>query len=426
MAVPQPIHNPVPHMFDLRLALSHGRKRIGLLIGAGAPTALRANHSSHVACGDRPLIPDVAGLTKDVIDAATDEHRRTIDKLVKSLNASGVPVNVETILTRVRMLAQSIGEEEVHGLSGDGYEQLGTWICRRIGDCVQAELPPSPNPFSELVTWISGTYREHAVEIFTPNYDLLLEEAFERAQVPYFDGFSGAHRPFFDAASVLSEVVSPSSEQFPPRWSRIWKLHGSLGWSMSDGRVVRTGQREATELIYPEHLKYEQIRKLPYVALFERFYEFLTTPDTLLICTGFSFRDPHICAVLDESLAANGHTSVLAFQFETLDKELAAVELAQHRPNMSVYARNGAIINGIAGDWQLGELPNDDWQNIVKTFWRSDSADHAAEFMLGDFKNLARFLALARSSRLAPEQQDIPGLDAMDQGDLAAAGPHHA
>ena len=309
------------------------------------------------------------------------------------------------------MLAQSIGSETVHGLTGPGFDELAKRICEHIGERVRVSLPPSPNPFVELVSWITGTHREHAVEIFTPNYDLMLEEAFERMQVPYFDGFSGAHRPFFDAVSVLADIASAPSEQFPARWSRIWKVHGSLGWSMSDGVVIRTGQREATELIYPAHLKYDQVRKLPYVALFERLHQFLTTPDTLLICTGFSFRDPHICAVLDESLTANRHTAILAFQFGALAEEEGAAKLAFHRPNMSVYARDGAIINGVAGDWQPGELPSDDWRTIVQTFWRDQSETGAAAFLLGDFSSLARFLALTHSRRLSLDDAMVHSLD---------------
>ena len=154
------------------------------------------------------------------------------------------------------------------------------------------------------------------MEVFTPNYDLLVEEAFERARVPYYDGFSGSHRPFFDAASV-------STDELPARWSRLWKLHGSLGWAILDGTVVRTGERGATELIYPYHLKYDQVTRLPYSALFERLRQFLLIPDTVLICTGFSFLDSHICAVLEEALAANAHTAVYAFQYRVLCEEAA-------------------------------------------------------------------------------------------------------
>lgn len=189
-------------------------------------------------------------------------------------------------------------------------------------------LPGEENPYSELVSWIAGTQREHAVEIFTPNYDLLIEEAFERARMPYFDGFTGAHQLFFDPVSISTDVL-------PKRWSRLWKLHGSLGWDVRNDLIVRTGQRNATKLIYPDHLKYDEIRRLPYTALFDRLREFLATPDSLLLCSGFSFFDSHICAVLDEGLIANSHTAIFAFQYKTLKDEALATKFALKHPNLS-------------------------------------------------------------------------------------------
>lgn len=397
------LHNPDRYMADLRQILSQGRKRIGILIGAGAPTAIRVDDDNRIVeDGGHPLIPDVAGLTDAVVSALTEGDRNIVEILKNELDES---VNIETILTKIRRLAQAIGNSAVHGLNGDQYEELGRKVCAKIGEEVDSHLPEDPNPYSELVSWISGTQREHSIEVFTPNYDLLLEEAFERARVAYFDGFTGSHSPFFDPASV-------SSDELPARWSRLWKLHGSLGWKISEIAVVRTGQRNATELIYPDHLKYDQVTRLPYSALFERLRRFLTTPDTLLICSGFSFLDAHICAVLDEALSANAHTAILAFQYRGLEDESSAVKLARSRPNMSVYARDGAVINGVAGRWQPGQLPNEEWEEIRRTFWKSASHDKPAEFLLGDFAKLAQFLALTQAqkilaSRLKRDEEDI-------------------
>ena len=393
------LHNPDRYMADLRQILSQGRKRIGILIGAGAPTAIRVDEDNQITeNGGHPLIPDVAGLTDAVVSALHEDDQEIIGVLK---NEIGEPVNIESILTKIRRLSQAIGSSTVHGLNGGQYQELGQRICKRIGEEVNSHLPDASNPFSELVSWISGTQREYSVEVFTPNYDLLLEEAFERARVAYFDGFTGSRSPFFDPASV-------SSDELPARWSRLWKLHGSLGWKISEDTVVRTGQRDATELIYPDHLKYDQITRLPYSALFERLRRFLTTPDTLLMCSGFSFLDAHICAVLDEALSANAHTAILAFQYRTLEDENSAVELARSRPNMSVYARDGAVISGVAGRWQPGQPPNEEWEEIRRTFWRNASRGRAAEFLLGDFAKLAQFLALTQARKiltLVPDQE---------------------
>ena len=387
------IHNPDRYMIDLRQILSQGRKRIGLLIGAGAPVSIKVNNGGKLDDTGDPLIPDVEKLTAKVQNELTVDEKAIIDALRPQLG--GKP-NIETILTQVRQLSQVIGTEKVHGYNGEEYKALAGKICASIGKIVAPELPKDPNPYTELVSWIGGTHREHPVEIFTPNYDLLIEEAFERAKLPYFDGFSGAHRPFFDPASISEDVL-------PARWSRLWKIHGSLGWEASSDTIIRTGSRAATTLIYPDHLKYDQITRQPYSAFFEHLRKFLTTPDSLMLCTGFSFCDAHIASVLDEALAANKHTATIAFQFKSICESEAAVKIAQRRPNLSVYAQDGAVICGVPGEWRLGESPSNEWENIRGTFWR---AGHPGEFLLGDFAKLARFFALTQTSDFRNESEE--------------------
>jgi hypothetical protein len=387
------IHNPDRYMVDLRQILSQGRKRIGLLIGAGAPVSVKVNAEGKLDELGNALIPDVTGLTTAVIGSLESGNSEVIDTLLPEL---GKNPNIETILTRVRRLSQAIGKAQVHGFNGDGYSALAEKICEKIGTIVAAILPQEPNSFTELVSWIGGTHREHPIEIFTPNYDLLIEEAFERLKLPYFDGFSGSYRPFFDAASI-------SGDHLPARWSRLWKIHGSLGWEVNEDSVIRTGSRTATKLIYPDHLKYDQITRLPYSAFFERLRKFLTTPDSLLLCTGFSFVDAHISSVLDEALAANKHTAILAFQFRKLSEEQSAIKLALRRPNLSVYARDGAVISGLQGKWQPGQPPTEEWENIRRTFWHCESPGIDGEFLLGDFRKLARFFALTQALEFSSE-----------------------
>ena len=213
--------------------------------------------------------------------------------------------------------------------------------------------------------------------------------------------FSGSHKPFFDPTTI-------SSDNLPARWSRLWKIHGSLGWDVQDGNIIRTGSRDATSLIYPDHLKYDRIEKQPYTAMFERLKSFLNTPDSLLLCTGFSFLDSHISAILDEALASNTHTAIMAFQFRTLTEETSAKQLAIRRRNLSVYARDGGVIFGIEGKWRLGQPPTDEWASIRNTFWDVGGAG-GGSFMLGDFAKLARFVALTQAEKLMPSTDGVEG-----------------
>jgi hypothetical protein len=171
--------------------------------------------------------------------------------------------------------------------------------------------------------------------------------------------------------------------------------------------AIRGQGRTATNLIYPDHLKYDRIQKLPFIALFDRLRKFLTTPDTLLLTCGFSYFDAHISAVIDESLAANPAGSVFAFQYGNLNEEKSSCVLASKRPNMSVYSKDGAMINCIDAPWRLGELPNPDWEVIRSSFWGQRKADDGNGFLLGDFMAFARFFSLTHAEQVVvPEEKE--------------------
>jgi hypothetical protein len=379
------VHNPDQYIAALRTIIAQGRKKIGLLIGAGAPAGMAREDGSY------PLIPAVAGLTEQVLAAVNKKY----EPLLKALKSELPKDDIETILSRVRALAKVIGSSKVHDLDGKGYETFGEEICAQIGKAVDARLPASKSAYADLVSWVIGTSRDHAVEIFTTNYDLLLEEAFESVGAPYFDGFTGGREPFFDPVSV-------SSNDLPARWTRLWKLHGSLGWCAGEhGEVIRTGKSSATHLVFPEHLKYDQTQKAPYTALFDRLRAFLSTNDTLLISIGFSYADAHVAARIDEGLAGNAASSVFAFQFKTLVEEEAACNLAGKRPNFSVYARDKGMMNGTVGDWIVPpDLPSKDWGPIRSTYWGKPKPGEPDQFLLGAIEPFSKFFAASRSAQM--------------------------
>lgn len=377
-------------MSDLRQILSQGRKRIGLLVGAGAPLAIRVDAENKLSETGKPLIPGVEELTRTALASLNGKQAATANAIQADLGANA---NIETILSRIRLLEQALGPTLVNELDGIAYRDLGKAICGKIGEIVGANLPKERSAYTELVAWVSGTVRANAVEIFTTNYDLLFEEAFERSRAPYFDGFSGGSAPFFDPVTV-------AGDDLPARWSRLWKLHGSIGWALENGAVVRGRGRSATQLVYPDHLKYDLTQKQPYSALFERLKRFLLTPDTLLLAIGFSFRDAHICAVLDEALAMNANTAVFAFQYQSLEEETPACRLAYDRPNLTVYAADGAVVNGVPGKWRLGELAKN-WNDIRASFWGPRRLGEPQTFLLGDFAHFSRFCVSVQRHHIA-------------------------
>lgn len=367
------VHNPDQYLFDFRHIVTHGRKKIGLLVGAGAPVSINVGKDENYV----PLIPNVAGLTKAIKESLGDIDKNAFETIEKSIPNA----NIESVLSRVRALSEVIGPAEIHGLNGGGFEALSKKICDHIKQIVTRSLPPDVNPYSDIVSWINGINRSHAVEIFTTNYDQLFEEALEKVRSPYFDGFTGSKAGFFDPSTI-------ANNDLPPRWTRLWKLHGSIGWSRTEnGEIVRQAATEGSSMVYPSHIKYDQTQSAPFSSLFERLKNFLSEPDTLLVSCGFSYADAHISAKLGECMSANATSAVIAFQYQSLDKERCAADIALRCPNMSVYCRDGAIINGIEAPWKLGDPPSKNWELIRGEYWEKD------EFVLGDFQKFARFLA---------------------------------
>ncbi len=393
------VYNPDQYMAALRSIIAGGRKRIGLLIGAGAPAGMATES------GGYPLIPAVEGLTKLVLEALKEKYEVQLEALIKEISPR---TDIETILSRVRALSKVIGTTCVNGLDGQGYATLSSDICNEIAKVVDVRLPEGQSAYTDLVNWIIGAARSNAVEVFTTNYDLLLEEAFERARAPYFDGFAGGREPFFDPVTV-------ATGDLPARWSRLWKLHGSLGWCQGSlQEVIRTGRSSHTHLVFPEHLKYDQTQKAPYSALLDRLKGFLTTSDTLLISIGFSFSDSHVAARISEGLAANPSSSVFAFQYKRLEDEKAASDLASKQPNFSIYARDAAMMNGVAGEWKLpGDLPSRDWEPIRSTYWGPSLTPGTDQFLLGAIEPFAKFFALSRTAQMFPDNTSLPTVSSL-------------
>jgi len=384
------VHNPDQYMYDFKHILTHGKKKIGILIGAGAPVSINVGNEEW-----KPLIPDIAGLTakvKSKLDTSDLQVYETLEDEIPGCN-------LELVLSRIRSLSEVIGASQVNGYDSTQYTNLALNICRIIKSVVSASLPKGESPYSNLVSWVNGINRDHAVEVFTTNYDLLLEEAMELAKTPYFDGFSGSRVAFFDPSSI-------SSNDLPPRWIRLWKLHGSINWSKnSNGEITRSLGDEDGTMVYPSHIKYDQTQSAPFSSLFDRLKSFLLEPDTILITTGFSFADAHISAKLDECLSENPSASILAFQYKNVEDEICAKSLAIRRPNLSVYCKDGAVINGIHAKWKLGEEPTKNWKIIRDEYWNNNA------FTLGDFAEFARFLANSNGDKMydAPLSDDVEG-----------------
>jgi hypothetical protein len=298
-------------------------------------------------------------------------------------------INVETQLSFIRGLKAIAGLGQVRGLAIADLASLEESICNYIGDRVDRSLPAGENPYSHMAAWIGSTNRAEPVEIFTTNYDLLAEQALERYRIPYFDGFSGSKDAFLDSHSI-------DHDELPPRWARLWKLHGSINWSLNAAKQVsRNGTSISKCIIHPSHLKYDESRRMPYLAMIDRLRSFIRKPSSVLVVCGYSFRDEHLNACLLEGLTGSPRSAVFGLLYGNIADYPEAAKLATTTSNLSMMARDGAIIGTRSGSWDNRD-PGDTamWAGAVELAPDSSGgASQVATFHLGDFARLGSFLA---------------------------------
>lgn len=161
-------------------------------------------------------------------------------------------------------------------------------------------------------------------------------------------------------------------------------------------RIIRTyGTAPANDdelLIFPSRQKYSDSRKLPFVAYHDRLRKLLSTGETFLVVSGYSFSDEHINEILYEALRNNPRLAVAALIHSKLSASPAvvrAVELARSLRNLSVYGPDQACIAGVLEPWTPPAKPHAP-PLTTWPFWD----DAGKVFTLGNFSALTEFLSV--------------------------------
>ena len=129
--------------------------------------------------------------------------------------------------------------------------------------------------------------------------------------------------------------------------------------------------------------------------MIDRLRAFIRKPSSILVVCGYSFRDEHLNACLLEGLTGSPRSAVFGLLYGNLEDYPEAIKLASTVGNLSLMARNGAVIGTRKGTWDNRE-PSDTsiWTGAVEL--AADPAGGTAKvatFQLGDFARLGKFLA---------------------------------
>jgi hypothetical protein len=187
---------------------------------------------------------------------------------------------------------------------------------------------------------VSRDSKLNKVNIFTLNYDLLIEKTAEKLGIYVNNGFLGFHDRHFQPASYQLDVHIGGSN-VGKKYSKalnLFKLHGSISWYEDSGKPpygisekqlsenkeykIDYGQIVNEAIIYPVQSKKKRSLDLPYSELFRQFVEALNKQRSALIVIGYSFLDEHVNDIITNALA-NPDFNLVVFSFDTFEDSIS-------------------------------------------------------------------------------------------------------
>ena len=242
-------HDPSEYIRNLQQLLVSDKKRIGFLFGAG--TSLVKNPKT-----GQSYVPAIGEMTT-IIEKKISEQKEFEFAIKEIKDELADKYTIETLLSNLELKRQIIGSGKLNGLEKADIEHIIAEIKKEIRTIVDVHknIDAETLIHTLFAEWIGKAYRHSAVEVFTTNYDYIFEIAFEHKSIPYYDGFTGSYQPFFNGESV-------DDLSFLAKQTKLWKIHGSLGWHYDEDlqRVLRKDSDSEDILIYPSTLKYDPLR----------------------------------------------------------------------------------------------------------------------------------------------------------------------
>ena len=170
--------------------------------------------------------------------------------------------------------------------------------------------------------------------IFTLNYDLAFEYAYDELGIEYINGFVGFNERNFRPEVYNYDFFFPgdTTEGKVRRIERVikyYKLHGSLNWVYKNQNknnpyglyeipieLVRMKLENKMDnlgeiMIYSTSSKKEYTLNFPYSELFRKFADRLQQPEAVLFVVGYSFYDEHINDIIYQALANPSFTLII-------------------------------------------------------------------------------------------------------------------
>lgn len=224
----------------------------------------------------------------------------------------------------------------------EGMKSFVLSILQSESGIATAEEAKREQAFNTLVTFLmsfaSRTGVRDRLNIFTTNYDRLIEAGAELAGLHLLDRFLGNLMPIFRSSRLdLDMHYNPPGIRGEPRYlegvARYTKLHGSVDWVQTGKDIRRIGLPFGAEkvtpyiqapgldgvtanklMIYPNAAKDRETADYPYVELFRDLAAAVCRPNSTLVTYGYSFGDEHINRVIRDMLTIpSTHLVVISY-----------------------------------------------------------------------------------------------------------------
>lgn len=246
------------------------------------------------------------------------------------------------LLRGLEILQQKTEAEALRTELQTGMQDFAKSILKSEEGIASAAEDKREEAFNTLVTFLmsfaSRTGVRDRLNIFTTNYDRLIEVGAELAGLHLLDRFLGKLMPIFRSSRLdLDMHYNPPGIRGEPRYlegvARYTKLHGSVDW-VQTGKDIRRiglpfgaasvdpylqapGLSEASAhglMIYPNAAKDRETADYPYVELFRDLAAAVCRPNSTLVTYGYSFGDEHINRVIRDMLTIpSTHLVVISY-----------------------------------------------------------------------------------------------------------------
>ncbi|MBE8233381.1 MAG: fibronectin-binding protein (FBP), partial [Endozoicomonadaceae bacterium] len=158
------------------------------------------------------------------------------------------------------------------------------------------------------------------LNIFTTNYDRLIEYGCDKAGIRIMDRFLGSIEPTFNSTRLNLDLhYNPPGINEDPRYLhgvvRLTKLHGSLDW-VAKGNIITKAPVGFGEpkpkhepkpknqiMIYPNPSKDMDSVHYPYSELFRDLAASICRPNSTLVVYGYGFGDEHVNRIIRDMLS---------------------------------------------------------------------------------------------------------------------------